>query len=435
MRVAVLPREVAASVITGAIARGGWAVSASSLALTIPVLIEAMSHWGAGSSIALPLAILVVLCVLAIAALIKPRAWVAAGFLVVGTVGTIGYELALLAAHPAIMSDGMFLLNRPAVSLVLIGVGGTTTLTAILWASLGLVVSTGVTFVVSLVAQVPFVPGWGPLLICMIFVVSYLLLHGIQISQRKALPNFEELEEETRLLGLEEDFRMRVGAAVHDTLLNDLSIVMTAPDELDDRVRSRLREDIATLTSAEWNREAAKVTVIDDQDSSLRNQIMQMISQFQWRGLTVHVTGSGSGIYRLAPEAAVAIIHAIRTCLENVLRHSGTTVAEVDLAYTADEVAIMISDQGSGFDPDAVADDRLGLRQSVVERIRAVDGSVKIWSTPGAGTSVLIRVPVVELVVEHEKSDHEKPETQKHENQKPENQKPATQKAETHGDS
>ncbi len=408
MRVAVLPREVAARVITGAVARGGWAVSAASLALTIPILIEAMVHWKAGSALALPLAILGLLCALAVVALFTPRAWAAAGFLVFGSVGAIGYELVLIAVHPRIMTDGLFVLNRPAVSLVLVGVGATTTLTAILWASLGLVVSTGVTLVVTLLAKVPFTPGWGPLLICVIFVLAYLLLHVIQVSQRKALPNFDELEEETRRLALEENFRTRVGAAVHDTLLNDLSLVMTAPDEVDERVRSRLREDIATLTSAEWSHEAAQVTVTDDQDSSLRNQIMVMISQFQWRGLTVHVTGSGSGIYRLAPDAAVAVVDAIRTCLENVLRHSGATVAEVDLAYTADLAAVMISDQGSGFDPDSVADDRLGLRQSVVERIRAVDGSVKIWSTPGAGTSVLIRVPVIELVAEHEKSDHER---------------------------
>jgi signal transduction histidine kinase len=237
-------------------------------------------------------------------------------------------------------------------------------------------------------------------------VVGYLTFAGIQASQRRQLPNLEQLEAETRRLGVEENLRERVTAAVHDTLLNDLSIVMNGPDDLDDRVRDRLRSDITTLTSAEWLKESAAVTVLDDQDSELRNQIMNMMTDVQWRGLTVHITGSGTGIYRLAPEAAMAIIEAIRACFENVLSHSGTTVAELDLAYTDNEITAIVADQGVGFDPDAVAADRLGLAHSVVGRIAAVGGSVRIWSAPGSGTSIVIRVPVVEVVIPHEESTH-----------------------------
>ncbi|MBY0260778.1 MAG: hypothetical protein K2Q20_00440, partial [Phycisphaerales bacterium] len=41
----------------------------------------------------------------------------------------IAYELVLLAAYPPIIDEGLFLLNRPAVALVLVGVANTTTLT------------------------------------------------------------------------------------------------------------------------------------------------------------------------------------------------------------------------------------------------------------------------------------------------------------------
>ena len=407
MRVAVLPREIAARVITSAIARGAWAVNATSIALSIPILIEYAFDHGIVGALAMPLAILVALLGLAIAAFLLPRPWVVVAYLALAGAGAVAFELSLIAAHPAIANDGLFLLNRPAVSLVLIGVGATTTLSGITWSAIGFLVSTLVTVVVSTVTHAPLSTGWGPLLIFAAYVLAYLLLQAIQASQRRRLPNFDDLEKETLRLGAEENLRARVAAAVHDTLLNDLSIVMTAPDELVDRVRARLREDLDTLTSAEWQHESSEVTVTDDQDSSLRNQVMLVISDLQWRGLTVHVTGSGSGIYRIAPEAATAIVDAIRACLENVLRHAGTTVAEVDLAYTPEDIAIMVSDEGAGFDMDSVAADRLGLRQSVVERIRSVNGSVRIWSTPGAGTSVLMRVPVIEVVVEHGASGHE----------------------------
>ena len=407
MRLAVLPREVAARVITSAIGRGAWAVNAASLALSIPLLIEFMIEKGDVAALPLPLVILAVLLGLAVGAWFMPRPVVVGGYLAVAAVAGVLFELALIGAHPAVVTDGTFLLNRPAVSLVLVGVAATTTLTGVLWSSLGFIVSILVALVVSLVAHVPVVTGWGPALIFVTYLVAYLVLQAIQASQRRRLPNFDQLEEETRRLALEENLRSRIAAAVHDTLLNDLSIVMNAPDELDERIRSRLRHDIATLTSAQWLHESAEVTVTDDQDSTLRNQVMLMISDLQWRGLTVHVTGWGSGIYRLAPEVAVAIVDAIRACLENVLRHAGTAVAEVDLSYTESDIAIMVSDQGVGFDPDAVAGDRLGLRHSVVERIRIAGGSTRIWSTPGEGTSVLMHFPVIQQLAEHDKSAHE----------------------------
>ena len=40
------------------------------------------------------------------------------------------------------------------------------------------------------------------------------------------------------------------------------------------------------------------------------------------------------------------------------------------------------------------------------ERVRALGGSVKIWSTPGEGTSIVITLPVVEVVTENEEWHH-----------------------------
>lgn len=397
MRVAVLPRDDAARVITSGIARAAWAVNAANLALTIPLLTEYMIVRELEGVLAVPVAILVGLLAIAIGAAIKPRPWVVAVFLAVSAAGAVLYEVSLITVHPQILEEGFFVLNRPAVSLVLVGVVATTWAIGLIWTMIGFLVSTAVSLVVAVITTTPFRTGWGPLLMLLLYVVAYLVLAGIQRSQRRKIPDFEELEQETRRMAVAEGLRSRLTAAVHDTLLNDLSLVMNAPDELDARTIDRLRADIATLTSNEWQKETATTTMVDDQDSDLRNRIMLMMSDLQWRGLTVHITGSGSGIHRLDPDAATALIEAIRACLENVLRHSGTTVAEVDLAYAPDELTVIITDQGRGFDVDAVPADRLGVRLSVIDRIQAAGGSAKVWSSEGAGTSVIIRMPAQEI--------------------------------------
>jgi signal transduction histidine kinase len=67
---------------------------------------------------------------------------------------------------------------------------------------------------------------------------------------------------------------------------------------------------------------------------------------------------------------------------------------------------MVVSDQGVGFDPDAVADDRLGVRMAVIERMLAVGGTARIWSSPGVGTSVVLSAPVIEVVTVQSESTH-----------------------------
>ncbi len=407
MRVAVLPRDVSARVITSALARSFGAVNAVSLALAIPILIEYSATRGILSTLPVTLTILLVLVGSAAAMGVRPNRWSLGVFLTLGSVGAVAFQIILIDASPGILEEGLYLLNRPAVALVMVGVTASTVRAGVVWALVGFALSHAVTLAVTVLAGVPFTPGFGPVLTLTLVLVCYLALGMIQVSLRRRVPDFDQLEQQTRLATLSEDLRMKVTAAVHDTLLNDLSLVMNAPAALDDRMRDRLREDVRTLTSADWLRASSKV-VIDDQDADLRNRIVQLINDFQWRGLTVHVTGSGTGVYRLAAGVPDTIIEVVRACLENVLQHSGTAVAEIDLAYSATEVTIVVTDQGAGFDPATVPADRLGLRDSIVERIRTAGGVTRVWSTPGAGTSIVMTVPVTP-VTENEGSRRVEP--------------------------
>jgi signal transduction histidine kinase len=298
--------------------------------------------------------------------------------------------------------------NRPTLALVAVGVTAATALSGILWCSFGLIVATGVALVSSVIAGVPFHPGLGPLMVFVIAVVGYLTFAAIQITQRRRVPNFDELEAETQRLARGEDLSRRTTAAVHDTVLNDLSIVMNTTDTLDDRAVARLLEDLEQLRGAEWLSQTIEIPTGDEQDASLRNEIMQMVSDYQWRGLSIHVTGYGSGVYRLDPDVARALVGSVGAAFENVLRHSGASVAELELIYDNDVVTLMITDQGSGFDPAVVAPDRLGVRGSIVQRIESVGGSARIWSSPGGGTSIMLSVPILEVVQPHPESEHRK---------------------------
>jgi signal transduction histidine kinase len=105
------------------------------------------------------------------------------------------------------------------------------------------------------------------------------------------------------------------------------------------------------------------------------------------------VSGDLTVLSRLSREASRALGLAVRQCLANVLQHSGTDRAEVAVYGTESEVTVMVVDSGRGFSESETATDRMGLRHSVRNRVEQADGTVRLWSTPGRGTSVMIRVP------------------------------------------
>lgn len=397
MRVRILPRETAAAVITGSVSAAGWAVAAATILLTAPVLIETLVIRGRAADVPLALILLGVVLGGIAAVVLRPRRWVVMLFLGVGGIATVGYGVTLLSGDPGIVEHSPYLVNRPALALVLVGIPATRAVVGIAWSLLGFAVAIIAGIVAYVIAGVTFEPGYGPLMVLALTTIAYLTLASIQARIRRRVPNFDELESETRALAHGEDLARRTTAVVHDTLLNDLAVVMNAPDSLDERTRERLLSDLETLRGADWITASAAVD-LPAEDAGLRNELARLASEFQWRGLSMHLTGHPLAHHVLAADVAAALIAALRATLENVIRHSGATTVEVEVIADPENVTVMVTDQGRGFDPAAVPPDRLGLRTSVVERMTTVGGQVRIWSAPGEGTSVILSAPAARQV-------------------------------------
>ncbi|RQP12566.1 MAG: hypothetical protein EAS51_02345 [Microbacteriaceae bacterium] len=110
-------------------------------------------------------------------------------------------------------------------------------------------------------------------------------------------------------------------------------------------------------------------------------------------GLRVAIEGDPSALATLPPSATEALRGAVEQCLVNVARHAGVSDAWVTVARDGDGVSVTVIDEGVGFDPDTVPHDRLGLSESVRGRIERLGGRVRVWSSPGSGTSVHLSVP------------------------------------------
>ncbi len=105
---------------------------------------------------------------------------------------------------------------------------------------------------------------------------------------------------------------------------------------------------------------------------------------------------SASGEFRVEEEMRVLLFQVTQTLLLNVAEHAGVDQATVELYEAEGCLVIQVSDEGVGFDPEAIAEQRpdesFGLT-AARERIRLFGGELFIDSTPNVGTQVTIRVP------------------------------------------
>lgn len=93
-------------------------------------------------------------------------------------------------------------------------------------------------------------------------------------------------------------------------------------------------------------------------------------------------------------DGANALVRAAREALVNAAKHSGADRADVYAEIGAAAATVFVRDRGRGFDPGAVAEDRMGLRGSIVERMRRHGGETEIRSAPDAGTEIRLRMPI-----------------------------------------
>jgi len=96
----------------------------------------------------------------------------------------------------------------------------------------------------------------------------------------------------------------------------------------------------------------------------------------------------------LTAEISLCLFRIIQEALHNVAKHSGGKRAELRIEQTSDELLITISDSGRGFDIRTASQGSGLALASIRERIRLVNGSIVIRSSPEAGTTIQASVPI-----------------------------------------
>ncbi len=191
--------------------------------------------------------------------------------------------------------------------------------------------------------------------------------------------------------------RRQSARLLHDTVLATLTLLAHSGVGVSaDALRQQATEDARLLRqlrlgSTPMPRFSGSYNLEPVSESTLGTTLESVKQRFLRMGLEVRWHGTGQVLLR--SDVLDAFLFALAECLENVRRHAGVSDADVTITESEDTLRAVVTDAGRGFAPDEVEDGRLGVAESVIARLRDVGGNARLFSTPGAGTTVILEVP------------------------------------------
>jgi PAS domain S-box-containing protein len=214
----------------------------------------------------------------------------------------------------------------------------------------------------------------------------------------------------TRLVFAQEDERRRIARDMHDQFGEQLTALalriahlkqfcsdrpdLSAHVDTIETIARRLDRDVDQLV---WE---LRPTALDD--LGLRAALANYIQDWSDRvniPAELHTTGLMDD--RLASEVETTLYRIAQEALNNAAKYSRARHVEVILERRADAVVLVIEDDGIGFDAaDAAGRNGFGLI-SMQERASLVGASLEVESSPGRGTTILVRIDAPVQVADH----------------------------------
>lgn len=183
-----------------------------------------------------------------------------------------------------------------------------------------------------------------------------------------------------------EEERVAMSALMHDSVLAALIAAERASSERErDLAVAMAREALTRLANTEGSiaqegrdEPVSRAQIVSELRRTLSEQGVDAV--VEERGPSALVSG----------KAARAMVLAARQAIGNAMEHAGGHGLHIVVeSLSSGRLTVSILDAGPGFDPDAIGEDRLGIRASIMARMAAVAGTSEITSDANGTTVVL----------------------------------------------
>lgn len=181
---------------------------------------------------------------------------------------------------------------------------------------------------------------------------------------------------------IRQEERAEVAAHLHDSVLQTLALIQRSDDP--QRMAMLARHQESELR--DWLYGSVPLDGIDLVSTALKQAAARVEEDFQ---IPIDLVTVGD---HPVDERTRALVAAATEAMVNAAKHSRADRMSLFFEVEDGSLEVIVTDQGSGFDPVTVAGDRKGISESIRSRVEKVGGEVEIVSEPGEGTEVMLRL-------------------------------------------
>ena len=244
---------------------------------------------------------------------------------------------------------------------------------------------------------------WIGIIISVMIIGGVILIREIFYSLKRAETDrsFSEKRVINAIINTEENERKRFAKDLHDGLGPILSTVKMSLSALTDRIKDASGSVILNNTNHLVNE---AINTIKEISNNLSPHILSnfglasAISAFttkinQTKAVEIDFK-SNMEAQRLDNEKEVVVYRAVCELINNSILHSGASRIEIELNKHEKFITLQFYDNGRGFDTSTLSrEDTKGMGLSNIEtRVKTVEGVFILESSPGKGTSALIKM-------------------------------------------
>jgi signal transduction histidine kinase len=203
-----------------------------------------------------------------------------------------------------------------------------------------------------------------------------------------------------RLLSAQESERSRIARELHDDFGQQLALLSIDLERLG--LGHQPHPDAGEITARALERVHALARSLRTLSHRLHPAKLQIVGlvpalaslQRELSHPDIAVTFSHENVPPALPNAlTLCLYRVVQEGVQNAIKHSVARQVSVHLSGTGNRIELVIADDGVGFDADTEVGKGLGLI-SMAERLETLGGTLKIRSRPGAGTRLVVTVPI-----------------------------------------
>ena len=178
------------------------------------------------------------------------------------------------------------------------------------------------------------------------------------------------------------DARADMAAHLHDSVLQTLALIQRQADDPREVARLARRQERELREWLYGEDEGA-----DTLRAALLEAALEVEDNFPVQVETITV---GDDV-DLTP-ALRELVRAAREAVLNAAKHSGAPTVDVYAEVSEELVEVFVRDRGRGFDTEQIAEDRMGVRGSILDRMARHHGVARIRSSAERGTEVTLEM-------------------------------------------